>query len=349
MYYRRPIHSLSGVYRPLPTQRFVMMTMGGFWPVIQNMHNGNLGVVTRDGDFHIGERGRLVFVHSPDGGQSWSHATVIADEGSDNRNPAFGVCSTGTLLVSFIVQVNYTDGVYRRDDLVPTPLYLARSDDHGQTWTCELAKVAGEDEFVVGSPFGKMLTRADGGIMMHYYLDGISYVITSNDHGRTWCAPTVIAAGGYNETGLCDLGEGNFLAVLRDARAGALSMSRSDDDGVTWTEPIQITEPREHPGDVIKLADGRLLLTYGRRTTPCGIFGLVSHDDGKSWDENNRLFLVADGGRDLGYPSNIQLEDGTIVTVYYSDQLVVSEPHAQTLGIHGAAVVYRPEDLPGLL
>ncbi len=57
MSYRRPIHCLSGVYRPLPTQRFVMMTMGGYWPVIQKMHNGN--------------------------------------QGSDNRNPAFGVTCTG--------------------------------------------------------------------------------------------------------------------------------------------------------------------------------------------------------------------------------------------------------------
>ena len=346
MYYRRPLHNLSGVYRPLPTQRFVMMTMGGFWPVIQNLHNGYLGVVTRDGDFHIGERGRLVFVHSPDGGESWSHAAVISGEGSDNRNPAFGVTSTGTLLVSFIVQVNYTDGVYATQDMVPTPLYLARSDDCGQTWTTELAKVEGCDEFPVASPFGKMLTRADGGIVMHYYLDGVSHLITSHDDGRTWGAPTVIADGGYNETGLCDLGEGKLLAVLRDDGAGALSSSRSDDGGTTWSEPVRITEPREHPGDVIKLADGRLLLTYGRRTTPCGVFGLVSHDEGRSWDQNNRLFLVADIGRDLGYPSSIQRDDGTIVTVYYSDQLIVSEPRAQTIGIHGAAVVYRPEDLP---
>ncbi len=59
------------------------------------------------------------------------------------RQPKSGVWGHlhGTLLVSFIVQVNYTDGVYRREDMVPTPLYLARSDDQGQSWTCELAKV----------------------------------------------------------------------------------------------------------------------------------------------------------------------------------------------------------------
>ena len=55
MYYRRPLHNLSGVLRPLPTQRYMMMTMGGYWPVIDKLHNGHLGVVTRDSDFHVGE------------------------------------------------------------------------------------------------------------------------------------------------------------------------------------------------------------------------------------------------------------------------------------------------------
>ena len=34
MYYRRQLPIMSGVYRSLPTRRFVMMTMGGYWPVI---------------------------------------------------------------------------------------------------------------------------------------------------------------------------------------------------------------------------------------------------------------------------------------------------------------------------
>ena len=346
MYYRRPLHNFSGVYRPLPTQRFIVMTMGGYWPVIQKLHNGHLGVVTRDGDFHVGERGRLVFVHSPDGGESWSHSIVISAEGSDNRNPGFGVTSRGTLLAAFISQVNYVDGVYNAVDMVPTPLYLARSEDHGQTWSTALARVADRDEFIVASPFGKMITRADGGVMMPYYHDGVCGFITSRDDGRTWSAPTVIAGGGYNETGLCDLGSGKFTAVFRDDGQGALSQSRSVDDGTTWSAPVRITEPTEHPGDLIKLADGRVLLTYGRRTTPYGVLGLVSCDDGQTWDEQNRLLLVADGGTDLGYPSNIQRDDGAVVTVYYSDQLRVRGTRPETIGIHGAAVIYRPEDLP---
>ena len=32
MYYRRPLHILSGVYRPLPTRRFIMMGSRGAMP-----------------------------------------------------------------------------------------------------------------------------------------------------------------------------------------------------------------------------------------------------------------------------------------------------------------------------
>ena len=119
MYFRRPLHNLSGVLRPLPTERYIMMTMGGYWPVIDKLQNGHLGVVTRDSDFHVGERGRLIFVHSPDGGESWSHSIVISQEGADNRNPAFGVTPRGTLLASFIKQVNYTDGAVRYREGAP--------------------------------------------------------------------------------------------------------------------------------------------------------------------------------------------------------------------------------------
>ena len=346
MYFRRPLHNLSGVLRPLPTQRYIMMTMGGYWPVIDKLHNGHLGVVTRDSDFHVGERGRLIFVHSPDGGESWSHSIVISQEGSDNRNPAFGVTAKGTLLASFIKQVNYTEGQYDVVKAQPTPLYVSRSEDHGLTWTTDAANVDGA-ELIVSSPFGKMITREDGGFMMTYYVGGTVYHITSRDDGLTWTAPTVIAEGGYNETALCNLGGGGILAVMRGDEEGSLSQVRSEDDGATWSEPEQLTGPTEHPGDVIRLADGRLLLTYGRRTTPFGILGLVSRDDGRTWDTDNKLLLVADSGNDQGYPSNIQRDDGAIVTVYYSDMHIARRrPRPEIIGIHGAAVIYRPEDLP---
>ena len=73
---------------------------------------------------------------------------------------------------------------------------------------------------------------------------------------------------------------------------------------------------------------------------------MVSDDDGKTWNGEAKLLLVADSGSDQGYPSNIQTDDGTIVTVYYSSELTIRRrPRPEMLGIHGAAVLYRPEDL----
>ena len=129
-------------------------------------------------------------------------------------------------------------------------------------------------------------------------------------------------------------------------KGGALSQVRSEDDGATWSELEQLTAPTGHPDNVMRLQDEHLLLNYGRRTTPFGALGLVSSDDGRTWNTDNRLLLVADHDRDQSYPSNVQRDDSAIVTVYYSDMHIARyRPHPEIIGICGAAVIYKPEDL----
>ena len=72
--------------------------------------------------------------------------------------------------------------------------------------------------------------------------------------------------------------------------------------------PQQVSGRNEHPPDLLLLADGRVLLTYGRRLSPCGVRGMVSHDQGRSWRTDEKLVLVTDSvTRDCGYPSSVQL------------------------------------------
>jgi len=64
------------------------------------------------------------------------------------------------------------------------------------------------------------------------------------------------------------------------------------------------------------LKDGRLLMTYGHRRAPLGNQARVSDDHGQTWSEAILLSTDAASG-DLGYPSTIQRDDGSLVTVWY--------------------------------
>jgi len=59
-------------------------------------------------------------------------------------------------------------------------------------------------------------------------------------------------------------------------------------------------------------------MTTGHRLEPFGVFAMLSHDGGNSWDVENGLLLDwGSENTDCGYPSSAQLDDGTIVTIYY--------------------------------
>ena len=63
--------------------------------------------------------------------------------------------------------------------------------------------------------------------------------------------------------------------------------------------------------------------------------------------------LVGDATYDCGYPKSVQRDDGTIVTVYYSENLPSGpedwtgwQTRKRRIAVHAAALHYRPEDLP---
>ena len=59
---------------------------------------------------------------------------------------------------------------------------------------------------------------------------------------------------------------------------------------------------------------------YGHRREPFGIRACVSPDDGETWDIDNEIIIRDDlGSSNLGYPTSIVLEDGTVFTVYWGE------------------------------
>ena len=95
-----------------------------------------------------------------------------------------------------------------------------------------------------------------------------------------------------------------------------IDLYRTDDNGDTWKVVSRPAPDTDNPPSLVHLRDGRLAITYGRRTAPFGIRARLSSDEGKTW--SNEIVLRSDGGCwDLGYTRSVQRPDGKIVTVYY--------------------------------
>ncbi len=133
-----------------------------------------------------------------------------------------------------------------------------------------------------------------------------------------------------NEIGVCEphavqLSDGSILCHIRAQRGGDLSsklftlyQSRSYDNGVTWSKPVQILDNLGGaPAHLLVHSSGTLICSYARRHDPIGIYAMFSNDLGETWDIDHCLHL-SDVSEDIGYPCTVELNDGTLATVFYS-------------------------------
>ena len=329
--------------RSLPgTRETIAYQDGGLFPVLALSSDGVAVAALRGGAGHIGREGRMEIVRSLDGGFTWTPPNLLADSVDDDRNPAFGLSSQGTLILLYHRQHNYdADGNYlggvRISDRKPVALMATRSFDSGLTW--EEPYPLSIDSLTTGSPYGKIVSLDDGTLLAPIYNSqawadeqsdqrfDTSYLVRSQDDGVTWGGVSQIAPH-MNETALIVLPEGGLLAVLRDDNAQGLHSARSLDGGLTWSPPTQITQARQHPADLLRLSNGDILLTYGNRNPPYRIEGRISRDEGNSWLDclltfSGHLYgyTVEESRRtDLGYPSSVIQggnRSGQGITMYY--------------------------------
>lgn len=313
------VRSLSG------TQEVIAYKDGGLFPVLTTTATGGIVAVLRGGAGHLGRDGRIEIVRSTDAGHTWSPPQVIADSERDDRNPALGLSAQGTLILSYHCQGNYDErGAYIRTNADPqrVDVMVTRSHDGGLTW--ERPFPLGIETLRHGSPFGKIVSRQDGTLLMPIYHATGSHLVRSRDNGITWGKPARLHAH-MNETALLVLPNGEVLAVMRgEDQEQALHLTRSNDGGDTWSAPSQLTGPRQHPADLVQLQNGLILLTYGNRNPPYRIEGRISRDGGHTWLDclltfSGHLYgytVEAPRRSDLGYPSTV-VQNGKGVTMYY--------------------------------
>ena len=65
----------------------------------------------------------------------------------------------------------------------------------------------------------------------------------------------------------------------------------------------------------LPLKTSRVRIPFGYRSVPYGEHAIVSYDHGKTWSEPLVLCEARDG--DIGYPCTVEMDDGSLFTVYY--------------------------------
>ncbi len=303
------------------------------WPKLSLLPNGTIIAALYNQPSHGKMPGDVACWASNDGGLSWEHrGNATKHEG--NRawfNHALGVANNGDLLIATSGwDYKTTSGSKFDKPLVPI---VVRSIDKGVTSkvVAEFPKAPEDGKAFI--PFGNIEQGDDGLLRVAAYsfargLPGprkdTGYVISSTDDGGSWEIESVIGQPEVNETDLLYAGNNRWLAAARNLnqlngkKAHSMDLYVSNDNAKSWFRHSQLTLPNQHPGDLLKLADGSILLTYGDRRGPdYGVNAKLSDNGGLSWSPE---FQIAGGlsSRDSGYPSSVQLFDGTIVTAYYA-------------------------------
>jgi len=335
------------------------------WSTVAQRQNGELWVTWSGGRVaHVCPFGRVDAMTSTDEGASWTFPRVLLDSATDDRDSGVLETAKGTLIVSTFTSLAYEEHLAKatafadhtdkgwisksmpQDQFVKWQAahlrlndtdrkaelgeWIIRSTDGGKSWSTRIPSV-------VNSPHGPIQLK-DGRLLYAgkklWAEDKKIGVAESRDDGHTWQWLAEIPTrqgdkNAYHELHAVEATDGTLIAQIRnhnEADKGETLQTESKDGGKTWTEPHSIGV-WGLPSHLLRLRDGRLLMSYGHRRKPFGNQARLSTDNGKTWGEP--ILLSGDGkGGDLGYPSTVELEDGTLLTVWYES---MTEPKLAVL------------------
>ena len=359
------------VYRPRPVKRYLVCPSGGYYIKLEPLRDGTLAAVFKGGDGIVGLWGHLQISTSPDGGESWTPPRTIAQMNCDTDHMALGQTRDGTLVISFVQPHAYQNGLWDTTQVHDGPVYIVRSQDGGATWGAPVTIDTSSTPVPQGcNPHGKMVQLPDGTLLMCLYFryrkgqmrpsyqlhgnDEGTYLLRSRDGGHTWGDGSLLADG-FVEPSLYVLPSGRLLGMVVQFMPGRnLWLTESDDGGYTWSAPHPITGYHEYSGSsLLWLKDGRLLLAYGHRSFPGGVHAMISHDEGRTWQDEKTILAAESVYQFCGGGSSVQLADGKIVTAYFQHQGTGPFLHPRTywvsagffMGPYAAVVKYSPADL----
>ncbi|MBN2309120.1 MAG: exo-alpha-sialidase [Candidatus Hydrogenedentes bacterium] len=312
------------------------------WPTIVKTRDNELIVAfSGDRDAHVCPWGKTQIVRSRDLGKTWTEPATINNTPLDDRDAGIIETHKGTLIVSWFTSLAFQDNEkYRRhrekitDEIIGQWLgsWIRRSEDGGQTWGDFIRVETSAPHGPIALNDGRLLYVGCTGAKTAAERVG---VLESRDDGRTWTRLSSIETAPdddptqYFEPHVVEQADGSLLAMSRYHGTGEsryfLRQASSADGGTTWT-PFERTPIWGYPPHLIALDNGWTLVVYGRRREPFGERACISKDGGKTWDLEHEIVLSQAPTGDLGYPASVQLDDGSIFTIYYEVEEAGKKP-----------------------
>lgn len=210
------------------------------------------------------------------------------------------------------------------------PVWHSFSGDGGLSW--EISRGV-EIEGIEGPciPHGAIVCEDEGTLFTTVYRSygtgepSYTWLIQSNDGGRSWFMHSRIGDGDTNEA--CVVMRNTLkVAAVRTHIDHHTRFFTSASPHSEWQDGGPLTLPMQHPGHLLFLGGNNLLLTYGIRNKGLmAIGGRYSADFGTRWHAPFVLHQFPDNATDCGYPSTIVLEKDHLLTGYYTN---VSESYS---------------------
>ena len=320
------------------------------WPSVTRLQNGKIAAVASGYRVqHICAFGKAVISYSEDEGETFTRPAPVIDTPLDDRDA--GILPFGEKNV-VMTSFNNSRRFQRKEwwgvpqeyknaylDLVTDEQeekYLAAtfrfSRDCGVTWEKEI------HHSPVTSPHGPLVTKDGRLIWVGRAFSSpecepeeagiFAYAMNGETGEMTKLGKIPPCEPGTNtldcEPHAIELPDGRLLCHIRvqwDKDSERVLMStyqtESSDGGRTWTQPRRILSTYGgYPAHLLMHSSGALITAYGVRRGAYAIRAAVSYDLGATWQTD--LSIWEDGPNDdLGYPSTVELADGSLLTVFY--------------------------------
>lgn len=323
------------------------------WPSVCRDENGTLYAVASSFRLnHICPFGKTAMYISRNNGETWTPPIIINDTYLDDRDAGIVYMGNGRLLVTWFahpareyipgqfysyiknaaspIEAGTVLGMLGGYQFIPEQhslggSFIRISEDYGVTWG-EMVKIP------VSAPHGSNLLR-DGSLLYlgkeHYSYGeapkGSVCAYRSGD-GINWERLSILdfpngtTLDNFHEPHVLELPDGRLLGAIRAQGKNiihgfSIYTAFSDDGGKSWSMP-ECTGISGSPPHLLLHSSGAVICSYGRREAPFGERAMISYDNGATWEDDYILDDRASDS-DLGYPMTAELDDGSLITVYY--------------------------------